>query len=85
MLLGAHGSVVGCSTMGQAGWSQVLFLIRSLKFLSRPIIFSPSMALGFTQPITKIKIRRRKIMFLGNRARPVHKANNLTANCEPTV
>jgi hypothetical protein len=29
--------------------------------------------------------RSRKIMFLGSRARPVRKADSLTANCEPTV
>jgi hypothetical protein len=30
-------------------------------------------------------VSNRKIMFLGSRARPVRKADNLTAVCEPIV
>jgi hypothetical protein len=41
--------------------------------------------MGFTQPLTEMSIRSRKILFLGSRARAVRKANNLTAICEPIV
>jgi hypothetical protein len=34
---------------------------------------------GFTQPLTYMSSRSRKIMVLGNKARPVRKADNLTA------
>jgi hypothetical protein len=38
-------------------------------------------ALGFTQPLTGIKSK--KIMFLRSKPRPVRRADNLTAICEP--
>jgi hypothetical protein len=41
-------------------------------------------ALGFTQPLTQMSTRSRK-MFLGSRARPGPTADNLTAICESTV
>jgi hypothetical protein len=43
-----------------------------------------AMALGFTQPLTEICTRSRKSV-LESRARPVRKADYLTAICEPTV
>jgi hypothetical protein len=46
-------------------------------------------ALGFTQPLTEMSTRRIKIiMFLGNKVRRVHRADNLTAisaNCLDNV
>jgi hypothetical protein len=36
-------------------------------------------------PWTEISMRSRKIMFLGSRVRPVHRADNLTAIREPIV
>jgi hypothetical protein len=39
---------------------------------------------GVTQPLTDMSTRSRK-MFLRSRARPVRKADNLTAICEPIV
>jgi hypothetical protein len=39
------------------------------------------MALGLTQPLKKISIRN----IPGSKGRPVRKADNLTAICEPTV
>jgi hypothetical protein len=33
----------------------------------------------------RIEYQKQKIMFLGSRARPVRKADNLTAICEPIV
>jgi hypothetical protein len=47
--------------------------------------FQPHYALVFTQPPTKMSTRSREIVFLGSKARPVHKDDNLTAVCEPTV
>jgi hypothetical protein len=37
------------------------------------------------QPLTEMSNRSRDLMFLGSRARPVRKADNLTAICEPIV
>jgi hypothetical protein len=39
---------------------------------------------SFMQPLTEMSTRSR-IMFLGSRARPVRKINNLTAICEPII
>jgi hypothetical protein len=39
------------------------------------------MALGFTQPVAEISIT----IPLGSKARPKHKADNLTAICEQIV
>jgi hypothetical protein len=41
--------------------------------------------LGVIQPLTEMCTRSRKIMFLGSRARPVRRADNLTAICAPTM
>jgi hypothetical protein len=43
------------------------------------------MAPEFTQPLTEMSFGSRKTMFLGSRARPVRKADNFTAICEPIV
>jgi hypothetical protein len=40
---------------------------------------------GFIQPLTEMSTRRIKLMFLGSRARPVHRTDNLTAICDPIV
>jgi hypothetical protein len=42
---------------------------------------SRTTALGLTQPLTEMNIRNRP----EGKGRPAHKANNLTAICEPTV
>jgi hypothetical protein len=39
----------------------------------------------FTQPLTEISNRNRKIMFLGSRMRPLRRADSLTALCEMIV
>jgi hypothetical protein len=39
----------------------------------------------FTQPLTEMRNINRKIMYLGSRVRPVCRADNLTAICEPVV
>jgi hypothetical protein len=40
---------------------------------------------GFTQPLTQISTKGRKVMFLGSKARPVRRADNLPAICELIV
>jgi hypothetical protein len=40
---------------------------------------------GVTQPLTEMSTRSRKIIFLESRARPVRRADNLTAICGSTV
>jgi hypothetical protein len=45
------------------------------------LIPSCTMALGSTQPLTEISTRN----LPGGKGRPVHKADNLTVICEPTV
>jgi hypothetical protein len=44
--------------------------------------FGRSRPWGSTQPLTEMSTRSRKIMFLGSIARPVRRADNLTAICE---
>jgi hypothetical protein len=42
-------------------------------------------ALGLTQPLTEMSTKSRKIMFLESKVRPVRRADNLAAICEPIV
>jgi hypothetical protein len=44
-----------------------------------------NLALGIAQPLIELSTRSRKLMFLGSKAWPVRRANNLTAIYEPTV
>jgi hypothetical protein len=39
----------------------------------------------FTQSVTEMSTKNRKLMILGSRARPVRRANSLTAIFEPVV
>jgi hypothetical protein len=39
--------------------------------------------MGFTQPLTEMSTRSRKIILLGSSARPMRWAGKLTATCEP--
>jgi hypothetical protein len=48
------------------------------------IILPAARGPGFTQPLREINIETEQ-MFVGSKARPVRKANNLTAICEPVV
>jgi hypothetical protein len=41
--------------------------------------------LGFNQAVTEMNTRSIQIMFLGSKVRPVRRANNLIAICEPIV
>jgi hypothetical protein len=45
--------------------------------------FRPRYTLEFTQSLTEMSTRSRKIMFLLSRARPVCRADNFTDICEP--
>jgi hypothetical protein len=66
--------------MLQAGRSRVVTPMRWIFFnLSNP--FSRTMALGSTQSLTEVSTRN----LPGGKGRPVGKADNLTAICEPTV
>jgi hypothetical protein len=59
----------------------------ALMFLLRMncVTFLPHYALGFTQPLTYMKIRSIQIMFLGSKVLPVRRSDKLTAVCEPIV
>jgi hypothetical protein len=50
--------------------------------LSICLIFPAALVPGFIQPLTEMLTRSRK-MFVGSIARPVHKADNCNAICEP--
>jgi hypothetical protein len=50
-------------------------------FFNLPNPSSRDMALGSTQPVTEMGTRN----LPGGKVRPGHKADNLTAICEPTV
>jgi hypothetical protein len=52
-----------------------------VEFFNLPNPSSRIMALGSTQPLTEMSIRN----LSGGKGRPAHKADNLTAICEPTV
>jgi hypothetical protein len=49
------------------------------------LILPAALGHGFTQSVREMSTRSRKIMFLGGKARPVRRAGNLAAICEPTV
>jgi hypothetical protein len=50
-------------------------------FFNLPNPSSRTMALGLTQPLTKMSTRN----LPGDKKRPAHRANNLTAICVPNV
>jgi hypothetical protein len=68
--------------MVQARRSRVRDAMRLIHFFN---LLNPS---GCTRPsglLTEMSTRSRKIMFLGSRARLVHRADKLTATCELSV
>jgi hypothetical protein len=79
--VGSRGSIVGSGAMLQAGRSRFRFQMRSLEIFHLPNPSSRTMALGSTQPLTEMSTKN---LPWGKR-RPVHKADNLTATCEPFV
>jgi hypothetical protein len=73
--IGERGKVVGWGTMLEAGRWRVRFPLRSLHFsidLNLPAALWP---LGSTQPLIEITTRN----LPGDKWRPAHKADNLTA------
>jgi hypothetical protein len=72
--------------MLQVGKSWVRLTMRSLiLFFSAPNPSNLTMVPEFTQLLTEMSTRSRKVMFWGSRARPVHKADNLNTIYEPIV
>jgi hypothetical protein len=80
IILSRRGSVVDWGTMLQAGRSRVRVSMRWI-FFNWPNPSSRTMALGSTQPLTKMSIRN----LPGGKGRPARKADNLTAICELIV
>jgi hypothetical protein len=62
------------SHQGEVRWFFLIYLIL-------PAALGP----GFTQPLTEMSTRSRKIIFLGSKVQLVHRADNLTNISEPTV
>jgi hypothetical protein len=78
---GAHNSAVGWGAMLQTGRSWVFIPEGVIGLFNLPNPSSRTMALGSTQPLTEMSTRN----LPGVKGRPVRKADNLTAICEPTV
>jgi hypothetical protein len=72
----------GWGTMPQAGRLRVRDPFRWLDATNN-IILQQHKALRLTQPLTEMSTRQTKYFFLGKRRRPVHKAENIIAICEP--
>jgi hypothetical protein len=77
---GARFSVVGWGTLLQAKRSRVRFH-EIIGFFNWTNPSSRTMVLRSTQPLTEMSNRN----LPGSKRRPAHKADNLTAICEPTV
>jgi hypothetical protein len=77
---GARGSVVGWDTMLQAG-SLPVQVSDEVDFFNLPNSSSRTMALGSTQPLTKMSTRN----LPGSEKRSAHRADNLAAIYEPNV
>jgi hypothetical protein len=78
----SSGILRNVNTTLQAGRSRVRDPMKCMKFLNLP---NPSSRIRFTQPLTEMSTRSRKIMFLGNRMRSVRRTDSNTAICEPIV
>jgi hypothetical protein len=76
-----RGSLVGWGTVLYAGRSRKRILMKSLDFFDWPNPSSRIMALGPTQTLTEVSTGT----FLEGKGRPAHKADYLTAICEPIV
>jgi hypothetical protein len=78
---GTHGSIIGWVIMLHAGRSWVRFSMRSFDLsteLMLPAILWPRGRFSLQQ-------RWMPGIFLGSKARPAHKVDNLTVICEPIV
>jgi hypothetical protein len=71
--------------MPQAGRLQVRDPMRCMIFINLPNPSSHTSALGFTQPITEMGTKIRKIIFFRARLRQARKADIFTAISEPIV
>jgi hypothetical protein len=80
IFIGTRGSVVGWDTMLQPGRSPIR-VPDELDFFNLPNPSSRTMALGSTQPLTKMSTRN----LPGGKMRPARRADNLAAICEPNV
>jgi hypothetical protein len=64
----------------------LVILIANERVKKKIYLIHPAVqALESTQLLTEMSTRSRKLMFLGSKARPVRRADNLTAICEPIV
>jgi hypothetical protein len=57
----------------------------SLQSFPTYLILMASLGPGFTQPLTEMSTRGRKIIFLGSSARQVRRADRFAAICKPIV
>jgi hypothetical protein len=71
--------------MLQDGRSRIRDPMRKINCFQCTNLTSRTRPWWFTQPLTEMSTRNIKIMFLGSRARPVHKADKLIAICKPIV
>jgi hypothetical protein len=78
---GVRRSIVGWGTVLQAGRLRAWFLMRSLDFSIYQIL--PATLLRWGQ----LSLKQKWVpgIFMGDKGRPVHDADNLTAICEPIV
>jgi hypothetical protein len=60
---------------------QIYFFYATVNYLLLPAALGPRIY----SPLTEMSNRSRNIMFLGNRSRPVCRADNLNSICEPIV
>jgi hypothetical protein len=70
--------------MLQGGKSRVRDPMRLMNF-SFYLMLSTAPGLGVYSSSNRNEYQKQKIIFLPSRARPVHKVDNITAICEPTV
>jgi hypothetical protein len=77
-----RGSVV---VMRYATKRKVAGLIHNevIEFFQFISFIQQHLAMGFTQSLTKVSTRGRKIMLLGSKFQPVRRADNLVGICEP--
>jgi hypothetical protein len=78
--MGARGGGVGWGTMVEAGRSPVR-VPDEVDSFNIPNSSSRTVALGSTQPLTKMSTRN----LPGGKKRPARRADNLAAICEPNV
>jgi hypothetical protein len=85
IVIDRHGTEELLEPILQALRSRVEILMRSLDFFLIYLISPAALGLGFTQPVTQMSTRNRKVMFLGSKVRRLRRADNLTAIFESIV